>query len=192
MLARGAAVGDVRAPTRALARVKAERKAQARAAHKLRGALAGLAVAGGSTVAADERGFAFLEGPMASEMVTVERDYGADGSVVVTMGLPVEALRAAIFGRDSRREAGGPAALVVRARGPIEPVVGLVLSSGSVRYRGCVVYVDSLEKARAMAGDEAPQAIASKVEEGVAHLAPGVDLERVAKARALVVIARKP
>ena len=82
VLARGAAAADLRAPTAAIARVKAERQARAAAEKKLMAALVEL----GDTREADEVGK-----QVADAKVSDER-YGSDGSVELTLTLSTEDL----------------------------------------------------------------------------------------------------
>ena len=70
--ARGAAVADPRAPSAEVARVKAERQARVEAAHKLGKALSALGWRGDEAATA------------------ADVDYGADGSVTLTLSLSTE------------------------------------------------------------------------------------------------------
>jgi len=88
--ARGAAAADPRAPSADVARVKAERQARAEAAHKLGKALSALGWRGDEAAAKK-----LLEGATVSGV-----DYGADGSVTLTLwlstgGLPLAPARPA-------------------------------------------------------------------------------------------------
>ncbi len=82
LVARGAAAADLRAPTAAIARVKAERQARAQAEKKITAALVEL----GDTRELDE-----LNKQVAEAKVSDER-YGADGSVELTLTLSTEEL----------------------------------------------------------------------------------------------------
>jgi hypothetical protein len=80
--AHGVAAADPRAPSADVARVKAERQARADARDKLRRALSALGHHGDAT--ADN---ALLDGA-----TTKGLDYGADGSVTLTLALSTESL----------------------------------------------------------------------------------------------------
>jgi hypothetical protein len=80
--ARGAAAADLRAPTAAIARVKAERQARTAAEKKIAAALVEL----GDTRELDE-----LNKQLADAKVSDER-YGSDGSVELTLSLSTEDL----------------------------------------------------------------------------------------------------
>ena len=80
--ARGQAAADMRAPTAAIARVKAERQARAAAERKIVAALVEL----GDTRELDE-----LNKQVADAKVSDER-YGSDGSVELTLSLSTEEL----------------------------------------------------------------------------------------------------
>ena len=76
--AHGVAAADLRAPTAAIARVKAERQARAAAEKKIAAALVEL----GDTHDLEE-----LDKQLADAKISDER-YGSDGSVTLTLSLP--------------------------------------------------------------------------------------------------------
>ena len=78
VVARGAAAADMRAPSAAIARVKAERQARAQAEKKIVAALVELG---------DSREPEALNKEVADAKVSEER-YGSDGSVALTLTLP--------------------------------------------------------------------------------------------------------
>jgi hypothetical protein len=80
--ARGQAAADLRAPTAAIARVKAERQARAAAEKKIAAALVELG---------DTRDLEELNKQLADAKVSDER-YGSDGSVALTLSLSTEEL----------------------------------------------------------------------------------------------------
>jgi hypothetical protein len=82
VVAHGAAAADLRSPTAAIARVKAERQARAAAEKKIVAALVEL----GDAREADE-----LDKQAAEAKVSDER-YGSDGSVELTLTLPTDEL----------------------------------------------------------------------------------------------------
>jgi hypothetical protein len=82
LTAAGAAAGDLRAPTAAIARVKAERQARAQAEKKIVAALVELG---------DTRDLDALNKEVAQAKVGDER-YGSDGSVQLTLTLATDEL----------------------------------------------------------------------------------------------------
>lgn len=80
--ARGAAAADPRTPSADVARVKAERQARADAAHKLQKALSALGDRSDEVAVRK-----LLDGATASGI-----DYGADGSVSLTLSVSTEGL----------------------------------------------------------------------------------------------------
>jgi hypothetical protein len=78
VVARGAAAADLRAPSAAIARVKAERQARAQAEKKIIAALVELG---------DARDAEALNKEVAEAKISDER-YGSDGSVSLTLTLP--------------------------------------------------------------------------------------------------------
>jgi hypothetical protein len=82
LVADGAAAADLRAPTAAIARVKAERQARARAEKKIVAALVELG---------DTRDLEALGNEVAAAKISDER-YGSDGSVELTLTLATEDL----------------------------------------------------------------------------------------------------
>jgi hypothetical protein len=82
VVARGAAAADLRAPTAAIARVKAERQARAAAEKKIVAALVELG---------DTRELEELNKQVADAKVSDER-YGSDGSVELTLTLATDEL----------------------------------------------------------------------------------------------------
>ena len=80
--AHGAAAADLRAPTAAIARVKAERQARAQAEKKIAAALVEL----GDTRDLDELNKQVADAKVADET------YGSDGSVTLTLSLSTEDL----------------------------------------------------------------------------------------------------
>jgi hypothetical protein len=133
-IARAVAPADRRAPSPAVARSGARRAAEDRARAMLAAAARALPWAAGGTVgeAVDDKGAAAaLEAAVARAAVTAA-DYLTDGSVRVTVALPIEAVRQALDG--PRAVAAGAAvegavtAVVVDARGAkVAPAVGLAV-----------------------------------------------------------------
>ncbi len=80
--AHGAAAADLRAPSAAVARVKAERQARAQAEKKITAALVEL----GDTASLEELGKQVAEAKVSDER------YGSDGSVELTLTLSTEEL----------------------------------------------------------------------------------------------------
>lgn len=158
VIATGAMAGDIRAPTPSVARVGAERGAREQAQARLLAGAKKLKTADGKTVGkladGDKQIAARLE-RVAQQSIDLDIDYSSDGSVVLEAGLPIEAVRAAVYGADAPPEGaedGAIAALVVDARKlrKLRPVIGLAVSAGGSRYRGPVVFSDD---AKSIAGD---------------------------------------
>jgi hypothetical protein len=131
---RAGAAADLRAPSAAIARVKAERQARERASAALARAAAALPRAAG--VATPDAA------ALAGEVIALAVRYGSDGSVIVEMGLPLEAVRRAVAGPSrAARSDGGPTALIVDARGTaLRPAVGYRVAAGSERYAAPMVF----------------------------------------------------
>ena len=154
LIATAAAPADLRSPTTELARVKAERVATKRCSALLREAAAGLPMASGKTVGAalgDSLAGASIG------LISLTTDHGSDGSVVVTMALPIDRLRTLRFGADSPvlespgsdSTAGENAALFIDARtSKLVPSVGLGVKLGTVTYRGPVLFFSDEVAAR--------------------------------------------
>jgi hypothetical protein len=168
LLARGVAAADRHAPSPAVARVAAERRAVDRARARLAVAVdrvpGAAAAASGGTVAADVRAAIARELERAPVIV---RDFRPDGSVLVEVGLGLEALRQVtagprvlVAGADE-----GAASLVVadgRAAG-VQPALGLALDLGGAPWRGAIVFA-----AAPPAGQGAPLAITRTAAGGLA------------------------
>lgn len=147
--ATGAAPGDIRAPSPDLARVGAERRARAQAQERLLALARGLALQDGTV---GDR--ADADAAVASRLAwAVERaldvrvDYGSDGSVVLTAGLPLEAVRQSIQGVPVQELTAfaapdrAPTAVIVDARAVLDaPALGLTLRAGEESYAGPVVF----------------------------------------------------
>ncbi len=202
VIARGAAAGDLRAPSAAVARVAAERQAREAAREKARAIAVELPVADGRKVSAviDADAVAKQRFERAvGRSIDVRVDYASDGSVVLETGLPVDAIRTALWGADEvvSGTAGDTAvtALIVDARKlKVSPAIGIELAAGSERYRGPTVFVGTPADAKkdARAGNDVVQASASKAEAGT--LTVDVDPGKLAAARragALVLVAIK-
>lgn len=145
IVARAAAAADLRARSPQVARVGAERRARARAREALRRRAGKLRLADGGRAGralARRRARDVLHRAL-QHSLDVGVDYGSDGSVVMREGLPLEAVRAAVW-RAPAPPPGAPGsvtAVVVDAGGVLHrPRLGIALSAGSVRYRGPVVY----------------------------------------------------
>jgi hypothetical protein len=82
LTASGAAAADLRAPSAAIARVKAERQARARAEKKLVAALEELGASGDVDALTK----------LAAGATVTDEHYGSDGSVELTLSLPTQEL----------------------------------------------------------------------------------------------------
>jgi hypothetical protein len=156
VVARGAAAGDLRAPSAAVARVGAERAARADARERLQLLARDVPLASGGDVGAAVAADAAAGRRLAAAVdraLDLQIDYASDGSVLLEAGLPIEAVRAAVYGADPAAagvEAGDPpvTALVIDARRLRRgPAVGLRLEAGSESYRGPTVFAASLDLA---------------------------------------------
>ncbi len=148
LLAVGAAAADIRAPSPVVARAASERLARQRAHAALAERARAMTLADGTRVeaaAADPAVAERLAGAVARAL-DVDVDYGSEGSVVVTCGLPLEAIRLAVVGAPMAEEAvaaaqPAPTALRVDARGQLaRPELGLTLVNGGARYAGPTVF----------------------------------------------------
>ena len=156
LVARGAAAADLRAPSPQVARLAAERRARSAAQARLRELAKGLKLADGRSLAAalgkDKAAAARFERAVARSL-DLAVDHTSDGSVVLSAGLPIEAIRAAASGpMDLPTGAGAsssakaaaselPTALVVTAGKHLtRPAVGVLLTAGGERYAGPTVF----------------------------------------------------
>ncbi len=150
--AQGAAAGDLRAPSPAIARVAAERRAKRAAGARLTRMVGRLSTAGGVVVGTGSGAAkARLERAAAAARV-LSIEYGSDGSVLASLGLPIEAVRVALFGVAAAPSAtkGAPTALLVDARGIVSaPALGIELMAGGERYAAPTVFHRRLATASA-------------------------------------------
>ncbi len=181
LTASGAAPGDIRAPSPALARLAATRRARAQARARIAAAAEQLTIEQrplSAWIAADATAAARFARAL-SEAIDLDLSYGSDGSVILRAAVPVEALRAAIRGApvqaiaEPKETVGSPArarpkpaptAIIVDARAVLtEPALGLALVAGGKRYSGpTVFYRRRLPKsARARGGARALRAKAT-------------------------------
>ncbi len=155
LISSAAAVGDLRSPSRAMARIKAERQARKRAREKLLLAARQIQKAGGGDYSEDVEAIALA----AQSLPVLQTDFGTDGSVVVKMALPLDLLRRVAHGPDALRVGlsgakAEPSPLVVDARSVgITPAIGYALFDGSSEYRGpTVFYSDAKQLKQRFAG----------------------------------------
>ncbi|MCP4444696.1 MAG: hypothetical protein GY811_05025 [Myxococcales bacterium] len=189
LVASAAAPADLRAPSTELARVKAERVALKRCREKLRKAAAALPTASGKSVAVA------LGKPLADldlGFITLVTDQGSDGSVVVRMGLPIDGLRARVFGPDAPlAEVVASAPVFVDARKTkLVPSVGLVVEAGGTQYRGATLFFteETVARADARVGKGATLVAAKKIKSGVLTIDQAHAEERFAERPLLVVL----
>ena len=126
--------------------------------------------------------------------------FGSDGTAIVEVGVPIEAVRRAIAGASKPATAAskdGPTALVVDASGlTITPAVGYAIAAGNERYAGPVLWMsdrDALAKDPRL-GKRVRRLPATKLGAGGAleldaKAAPQVAAAR--SARALIVVLTK-
>jgi hypothetical protein len=200
LLAVGAAAGDLRAPTPQIARVAAERRARTAARARLRELADRLPLAGGGTVATRLDSDADAKERVARAVenaITVDLDYGSDGSTVATLGLPLEAVRVALDGAlapPTAAQGSELTALVVNASEVMsKPALAVTLSAGGERYEGPAVFFFSsraidLSASDPRLGGHAEATSARAYAQGVLELADNALLARARTSAALVVI----
>jgi hypothetical protein len=205
----GAAPGDIRAPSPELARVGAERRARVQARERLQAAARALRLHGddrlvGAIADADAAVAGRLSAAVARAL-DLAVDYGSDGSVVLTAGLPLEAVRQAVQGTAARdvtaaeapaapttAPTAAPTAVIVDARGVLDaPALGVRLRAGTYEYAGPTVFHGAAAAAAADArrGPRPTRARAQALRDGrlVVDLPPGA-LAAANSARALVIV----
>lgn len=184
LVARTAVPGDLGAPNREMARIKAERQARARCRATLRVALKDVPTAPGLKASAlpDD----------ALPLLSLATDYGMDGSVVIEMALPLDALRTLYGAGDPLvgPDAAGPAALIIDARRlPLKRAVGYAIGDGDVSYRGPSLFFADEDTARqdGRIGKSVKILVASSAKAGTIRVPSGA-LKGLLDAQPLVVI----
>ena len=154
LIATGAATGDLRAPSPAIARVSALRNARQQARDRLLARARALTL-GDAAIAeradGDEEIAARLQKALESTL-ELSVDYGSDGSIVLTAGLSLEAVRLAVLGTPApgRASDSAPTAVLIDARRVMKrPVLGVEIEIPGARYAGPTVYYR--DRARAAA-----------------------------------------
>jgi hypothetical protein len=170
--------------------VKAERQAKARCRDALLAEVGNIRTAGGKKTAALAKAEALQS--LSDAILPLDIDYATDGSVVVEMALPLDALRALLHGPDLLQSevAEGPAALVIDARAlAVKPALGYGVSDGSQSYRGPALFYTSEKDARAnpQVGKKAPLIVAKGRKAASIELPPKA-LQSLLAARPLVAI----
>lgn len=141
----GAAAADIRAPSPAIARLKARRIAMDRARKALEARALELPWASGGTLGGQlstrerKRQFRSVMARAAARHVR----YASDGSVMLRASVGLEALRQAVAGpaAASVLPAKPITAIVVDARGlTVSPALGRAIGAGGARYAGPTVY----------------------------------------------------
>jgi hypothetical protein len=151
----GAAAGDLRAPSAAVARVAARRKALEQARARLDARARALTL-GARPVAEwvrdDARARARLERAL-DQAVELDVAHASDGSVVVTAGLGLEAIRLAVHGPPRpgpADRAALPTAILIDARKVMNaPILGMAVNTPAGPRAAPTVYYRSLAAARA-------------------------------------------
>lgn len=189
VIARAGAAADLRAPTAAVARVKAERVARERAtriAARAAAALPRVRALGAPSADKLER-----------EALVLGVTFGSDGTSIVEVGVPVEAVRRSISGASKPASStAGPTALVIDATAlAVTPAVGYQVAAGAERYTGPVLWMSDRAAlaADARLGKRVRKIAATKVGEGgalelAAQAAPQVAAARAAGALIVVLI----
>ena len=150
LVARGLGVADRRAPSPAVARDAARRRAIADAVRQLIAGAEQLPLAGGQRLfdrLAKER----LAELAAAEAVVLAAELLVDGSWRVEVALPLEALRQAAFAAPASASgarvlpakgdaSAAPAVVIVRAPAGTQPVLGLTISDGKTSVRAATLW----------------------------------------------------
>jgi hypothetical protein len=181
----GAAAGDLRAPSPAIARVAAKRKALDQARARLDSRARALTLGTRPVAEHIENNAparARLERAL-QHVVELDVSYGSDGSVVVTAGLPLEAIRLAVHGpprpAPAERENSLPTAVIIDARKVMNtPILGVALNTPAGPRAAPTVFYRSVKAARADArlGQRAISLTAARLDKADAVLqvtAPG-------------------
>ena len=189
LIATGAAAADLRAASPELARFAAERQAREAARRRLRQLARGLDLAGGRELGAALTGAAAERFDRALDAVLDERiDHASDGSVVLAAALPLEAVRAALFGPSppaAAKTERGPTAIVVEAGRHLKrPAVGVKLAAGGERYGGPTVFAVRADELGAERLGARPLRVRARGYRGGALQLAGDDAGHLAEARA--------
>jgi hypothetical protein len=142
LLARGIGVADRHAPSPAVARDAARRRAIADATRALIAAAAQLPMANGQRLA-KALDPAALAAVAATAQVSAAEPL-VDGSWRVELALPLEALRLAVAGPRPAPAADdtGPSVLIVQLSGKMAPALGVGFGDGKVVRRGATLWVE--------------------------------------------------
>ncbi len=171
LVATAAAPADLRSPTTQLARVKAERIAIKRCSALLRKAASSLPMASGKTA-----GASLGETLVSAEigLIPLKTDQGSDGSVVVTMALPIDRLRTLHVGADRPAKAAQATPILVDARSlKIAPTIGVGVEVEGAVYHGPVLFFRDETSARALLGNAVHAVRAKSAKLGVLRLKDG-------------------
>lgn len=191
IIAVGASAADLRAPSPAVARVAALRKAREQAKARLM-AQASTIMLHGQTLAEHMGHRAQIKKRLehaVDQAVELDVEHASDGSVVMTAGLPLEAVRLAVRPDDAKPPAAirknTATTILVDARGVLaHPALGIEIITSKGPMAGPTVFHAQPKAARADArlGDRVIEARAKKLvhEQG----RPGLQLELQGKARA--------
>lgn len=190
LIGTGISVGDLRSPTRQLARVKAERQAKTRCRASLMQGLAQIPGAKGQKVKTVlGKRYQKVIHSLSEVVFPLDTDYSSDGSVVVTMALPLDALRSALYGADAlESDLPGPQVLLVDARkSSLKPRVGVSISDGEASYQGPTLFFRDAKAAQAKWLGDGEGILANRFSAGVLRVAPGT-LKGKIQSRPLVLI----
>lgn len=153
IIAIGAAAGDLRAPSPEVARMTATRKALEQARSQLLDQARSLEVQG-TSVAELAKGNPEIRGRLEHEIeqaVRLDLDHGSDGSAVITVGLPLEAVRTAVVGTPRPEPMkNSPSAVLVDARRVMSrPALGVNLITPKGRFSAPAVFYRGIKPALA-------------------------------------------
>lgn len=188
LVARAAVPGDLGAPSREMARIKAERQARARCRAALFVAMQSVPLAPGLSAE-----------PLSEEslpLLPLATDYGMDGSVVIEMAMPLDALRTLYAAADPivAPGASGPEVLLIDARGlRLARAVGYELGDGDSSYRGPSLFFADEDSARqdVRIGKQSKMLVASSAREGRIRVPQGA-LKGLLGVQPLVIILTGP
>lgn len=205
LIERAAGAANIRAPSAAVARVESHREATKAARERLGARARALVMADGTSVAAAEAANEQIAARLARAIeraVELRAVYSTDGSVMVWVALPLEAVRQAVSGPRVAAEGGHSpvTAIIVDATAVASaPALGMSLALGAEIYQGPTVFVATVQAAStdARLGVRSVSVAAERLENGVLHLVGSTALDErdLAESRAtgalvLVVLGR--
>jgi hypothetical protein len=170
LIAHGFGVADRHAPSPAVAREAAQRRAIADATRELIDAAKALPLANGDPI-----GKVLSEAKLAiaaTEATLVSAEPLVDGSWRVELGLPLEALRVAVDGPRQVPRGGdtGPAVWIIRAPAGMSPTIGIGIGDGKAVRHGATLWAKGSSGGiplPAEALSHAPSMVAKRADGGI-------------------------